>query len=196
MLKRQLFHAFPIAFMLAGGCSSMTPTEQGVLGGGALGGVTGAVIGNAVGNTGAGAVIGTGVGALAGGATGHAIEKSENRAIAQAAAQQEAQQASRQLGMTDIVQMTQGGVSDQVIIGQIRSTGSIYQLSPTDIQWLKDGRVSDAVILEMQQSASRARPVVYGRPAVRPLYVAEPVYVYPPPPVVGVGFSYGRCRHW
>jgi uncharacterized protein YcfJ len=195
-MKLRMVHLSPMMFVLATGCASMTPTEQGVLGGGALGGVTGAIVGNAVGNTGAGAAIGAGVGALAGGATGNAIERAENRAVVQAQAQQQAQQTVRQLGMTDIVQMTQGGVSDQVIIGQIHSTGSIYTLSPTDIQWLKDNRVSDAVIMEMQQSASRVRPVVYGRPPARAVYVAEPVYVYPPPPVVGVGFGFGHCRHW
>ena len=95
--------------------------------------------------------------------------------------------------MTDIVQMANGQVSDAVIIGQIRSTGSSYTLSPTDIQWLKNNSVSDGVILEMQQTAGR-RPVVYGRP--RPVYVVEePVYVGPPP-VVGVGFSYGHGRRW
>jgi len=175
------------------GCSSLTPTENGVLGGGALGGVTGAVVGHALGNTGAGAVIGTGVGAVAGGLTGNAIEESERKQVRAVAAQQ---QAARQLGLTDIVQMTQGRVSDSVIIGQIRSTGSFYQLSSTDIQWLKDNGVSDAVVVEMQQTASRGRPVAYGRP-VQPVYVVEqPVYVGPPPPVIGVGFGYGHYRHW
>lgn len=194
-MKLKPVRLLPTLFVFAAGCASMSPTEQGVLGGGALGGVTGAVVGNAVGNTGAGAAIGAGVGALAGGLTGNAVEQAEHRAVAQATAQQQAQQVARQLGMTDIVQMTQGGVSDQVIIGQIQSTGSVYALSPADIQWLKDNRVSDGVIMEMQQSQNRVRPVVYGRPN-RPVYVAEPVYVYPPPPVIGVGFGYGRCRHW
>lgn len=166
------------------GCASLSPTENGVLGGGAIGGLTGAAIGNAAGNTGAGAAIGAGVGALTGGLAGNAVEKAENKAIAQ--------QQARQLGLTDVVQMANGQVSDAVIIGQIRSTGSTYNLSPTDIQWLKNNGVSDAVVLEMQQ-ASR-RPVVYGRP--RPVYVVEdPVYVAPPP-VVGVGFHYGHCRRW
>lgn len=180
-----------VASCVAPGCASMTPTEQGVLGGGALGGITGALVGNAVGNTGAGAAVGAGVGALAGGLTGNAVEQSEQRAVAQAAAIQQ----QRQLPLTDIVQMTQGGLSDPVIIGQIRSTGSVYSLTPAELQWLKDSGVHDAVILEMQQTAARPRPMVYGRPH-RPVYVVEqPVFVGPPP-VVGVGFSYGRCRHW
>lgn len=180
-MRRLLFTFSMVLTCGITGCASLTPTENGVLGGGALGGVTGAVIGNAVGNTGAGAAIGAGVGALAGGLTGNSIEKAENKAVAQAQA--------RQLGLTDIVQMANGQVSDAVIIGQIRSTGSSYTLSPTDIQWLKNNGVSDGVILEMQQSAHR-RPVVYGRP--RPVYVVEEPICYGPPPVVGVGFHYGR----
>lgn len=174
------------------GCASMTPTEQGVLGGGALGGVTGAIVGNAVGNTGAGAAIGAGVGALAGGLTGNSVEQAEHRAVAQANAAQQ----QRQLALTDIAQMTAGGLSDAVIIGQIRTTGSVYNLSPAELQWLKDAGVHDAVVLEMQQTAARPRPLVHGR-GPRPVYVVEqPVFVGPPPPVVGVGFSYGHCRHW
>ncbi|MBX7102962.1 MAG: hypothetical protein K1X57_02700 [Gemmataceae bacterium] len=172
------------------GCSSLTPTENGVLGGGALGGVTGALIGKSLGNTGAGAAIGAGVGAVAGGVTGNAVEQAENKAVARATFQQQ-QQAARQLGLTDVVQMAQGKVSDPVIIGQIRTTGSRYNLSTTDIQWLKDNGVSDAVVMEMQQTASRPAPVVYARQ--RPVYVVEePVFVGPPPPVVGVGFYHGR----
>ncbi|MFL5329598.1 MAG: glycine zipper domain-containing protein [Gemmataceae bacterium] len=179
--------------ILAGsvGCSTLTPTENGVLGGGAVGGVTGAVVGHALGNTAAGAVIGTGVGAVAGGLTGNAIEQSENRQAVAVAAQQ---QAARQLGMTEVVQLSQARTSDAVIISQIRATGSVYQLSPTDIQWLKDNGVSDPVVIEMQLTASR-RPVVYGR-APRPVYVVEEPYYYGPPAVVGVGFGYRPYRRW
>ena len=103
-------------------------------------------------------------------------------------------QAARQLGLTDIVQLSAGKASDAVIIGQIRSTGSVYMLSAADLQWLKDSGVSDGVVIEMQQTASRGRPVVYGRH--RPVYVVEePVYVGPPP-VIGIGFGCGPHRRW
>jgi uncharacterized protein YcfJ len=187
MLRIMLFSATLVSL----GCSSLTPTENGVLGGGALGGVAGALIGNATGNTAAGAAIGTGIGAIAGGLTGNAVEQAEHKAVARAERQQAA---ARQLGMTDVVQMSQSKVSDAVIIGQIRTTNSTYQLSPTDIQWLKENGVSDNVVLEMQQTSTRARPVVYGRP--RPIYVyEEPVFIGPPP-VVGFGVSYGHGRRW
>ena len=53
------------------GCESMTHTEKGVLGGGAIGAGTGALIGSATGHAGAGAVIGAAVGGLSGGLIGN-----------------------------------------------------------------------------------------------------------------------------
>ena len=171
------------------GCSTLSPTENGVLGGGALGGVTGAVIGNALGNTGAGAAVGAVTGAVAGGLVGNAAEESEKKQAVQAANAR----AARQLGLTDIVQMSQSKISDAVLVGQIRASGSVYTLSAGDLQWLKENGVSDGVVIEMQQTVNRPR-VAYGRS--RPVYVVEePVYVGPPP-VVGVGVTYGHYRRW
>src|SRR5205823_13225256 len=62
----------PFVF-LAGGCESISHTDKGVLGGGAVGGATGALIGSATGHTGAGAAIGAGAGALTGALIGNAI---------------------------------------------------------------------------------------------------------------------------
>ena len=54
----------PAALVLAlGACAEMTPTQQNVLGGSALGAVGGAAIGSLSGNDGMGALIGAGVGA-------------------------------------------------------------------------------------------------------------------------------------
>src|SRR6266852_1548565 len=102
--------------LLACGCSSMSNTDRGVLGGGAIGAGTGAIIGHAAGNTAAGALIGAGVGAVSGGLIGNAVDKSEEKAKAEAIATQQARQA---LGINDVVQMTQQHISDDIIIGQI-----------------------------------------------------------------------------
>lgn len=48
------------------GCSNMSPSEQRVLSGAAIGTVGGAAIGSISGNAGAGALIGAGAGALGG----------------------------------------------------------------------------------------------------------------------------------
>jgi outer membrane lipoprotein SlyB len=172
------------------GCESMTHTERGAVGGGLLGGTAGALIGSTSGNTGAGAAIGAGLGALSGGLIGNSVEESENRTRAEMAAA--AAPAPGQMTLTDVAQLGQQGVSDQVIIGQIRSTHSVFHLTPEQIGWLKQMNVSDAVVMEMQATATRvpvAHPRVYARP-VRPVVFVEPL----PPPPIGFGFSYIHCR--
>ena len=170
--------------LLACGCASMSNTDRGVVGGGVLGGATGAIVGSAVRHPVAGALIGAGVGAVSGGLIGNAVDKSEAKAEAQAVA---AQQARAQIGMTEVVQLAQQHISDDIIIGQIRGSGSVYNLSAQDIVWLKQNGLSDVVIREMQATIYRYPRQVY---TAAPVYVVEP----PPPPVaVGIGFGY-RCR--
>jgi hypothetical protein len=155
----------------------MSNTDKGVLGGGAVGAGTGAIIGHAAGNTAAGALIGAGVGAVSGGLIGNAVDKSEEKAKAEAVA---VQQARQELGINDVIQMTRDHISDDVIIGQIRTSPTVFRLTYQDISTLKQNGVSDLVIHEMQNT-------VYRYP--RRVYVVEPS---PPPVAVGVGFGYGR----
>jgi hypothetical protein len=84
--------------------------------------------------------------------------------------------------------MAQAHVTDDVIISQIRTTGSVFQLSTNDIVWLKTSGVSDPVVQEMQASATRYPRRVY---TAVPVY-AEPVYVEPPPVAFGVGIGFRR----
>jgi hypothetical protein len=167
----------------AAGCSTLNHTENGALAGGGIGAATGALIGHATGHTAGGALIGAGAGALAGGLIGHAADQSDKRqAIAQA---------QRQVGITEVAQMAQQHISDDVIINQILSSGSVYQLSSQDTIWLKQNGVSDRVIEVMMNTSRYPRRVytavpVYGEPA----YVVEPA---PPPVSVGVGVV-GRIR--
>ncbi len=194
MNRERLVSVLVLPALLAGGCAAMSNTERGVGTGGLIGAGTGALIGKATGHTGAGALIGAGVGALSGGLIGNAVDESERRTEARIAAAT-APAPRGPLVVTEVVQMAQAHISDSVIISQMRSTGSVFQLSANDTIWLKQQGVSDVVIQEMLASASRAPRRVY---TATPVY-AQPVYVYePPPPVaVGVGFGYthsGRCR--
>jgi len=172
--------------LVPAGCSSMNDTEKGAVAGGALGGVTGGIIGHALHNTGAGALVGAAAGAVGGGLIGNAMDEQKKETDAKIAAT-----AQRPvLGVTDIVQMVRQGMSDTVIINEIRTTGSVfYNLSPNDLAFLHQNGVDDAVITEMQTTVQRVPQRVY---TAAPVY-AQPVYVYdPPPPVaVGVGFGYG-----
>ena len=91
------------------------------------------------------------------------------------------------LGMTDVAQMAQAHVSDELIIGQIHATNAVFHLSATDLIWLKQNNVSDRVVQEMQATASAAPPAV--------ATVAAPTYVVEPAAPVYVGFDYGYYRH-
>jgi hypothetical protein len=156
-----------------------------------IGAGTGALIGNATGHTAAGALIGAGVGAVSGGLIGNAIDESEKKTEARVAAATTPPHGGP-LGITDIVQMAQSHISDDLIISQIRSSGSIFQLSSNDTIWLKQQGVSDRVIEEMLASATRYPRRVYTPTAVYP----QPVYVVEPAPVsVGFGYRYG-WRRW
>jgi hypothetical protein len=169
--------------MLLNGCESMSNTDKGVLAGGALGAGTGAIIGSATRHTGAGAVIGTAVGAVAGGLTGHAIDESEKKQQAALAA---AQTAHGPVSIGDVIQLTHQHVGDDIIINQIRTTGTVFNLTVDDITVLKQNGVSDPVVREMQATAYRYPRRVYREvPAVQPVIVEQA----PPPPVVGVGIS-------
>ena len=164
--------------VLVSGCQSMNSTEKGAVAGGGIGAGTGALVGHAVGNTGAGAVIGGLAGALVGGAVGNDIDKEKEREARLAAA-------PPPLQLTDVASMAQQHISDGIIVNQIRTTGSVYQLTADQIVWLRQQGVSEPVIAEMQATAYRLP---------RRIYTPGPVVVYepaPPPPVsVGVGIGF------
>jgi hypothetical protein len=157
----------------------MSNTDRGVLGGGAIGTGVGAAIGSLTGHTGAGAAIGAITGAVGGGLIGNAADERERK---EQAARIAAANAHPPLSLEEIANLTQQHVSDEIIITQIRTTGSVYNLTAEQIVWLRQVGVSERVIQEMQLTAQYPQPV----------YVVDP----PPPPVhVGVGFGFGRCWH-
>jgi hypothetical protein len=188
MNPKRLSNALILSILFACGCSSMSETEKGTGLGGLIGAGTGALIGNATGHTGAGALIGAGVGAVSGGLIGHAVDECDKKTdvkIAAAAAQQ------GPMGITDVVYLAQQHVTDEVIISQIRSTHSMFQLSAGDTVWLKQQGVSDAVVQEMLATANRYPRRVY---SAAPVY-SQPVYVVEPPPPVAVGFGFGYSHY-
>ena len=58
------------------------------------------------------------------------------------------------LGLADVKELARAGVSDEVIISQIRNSHSVYQLSTAEIIDLKDAGVSEKVIDFMINTAS------------------------------------------
>jgi hypothetical protein len=170
----------------------MSNTDKGVLAGGALGATAGALVGGTRHATGPGAIIGGALGAVAGGLTGHAIDKSEQKQQAQLAAAEAARRPM--LSYQELVQLTQSGASDDVIINQIRVSGSLYYPTANDILYLQNNGVREPVIREVQATAYRQPRAVYtAAPAVQPVYVVQPA---PPPPAVGFGVTYVGGRRW
>jgi hypothetical protein len=72
---------------------------------------------------------------------------------------------SQPLGLADVKMLAKSGVSDEVIISQIRNSRTIYHLSAADILDLKDAGVSEKVIDFMINTPTQFRPV---RPAPPP----------------------------
>ena len=182
---------------LIGGCAGASHTAEGAGVGALLGTGTGALLGSATGNTGAGALLGLGAGTLIGGAIGNENDRREKESLVQAKNEAEAKAGhGTPLGMTDVIQLARQNMGDEVIINQIRSTNSTFQLSTEDLRSLKENGVSDRVIVEMQNR----RPYVDRGPQYAPYpyrhryyYGPPPPVIYygpppPPPPVVGVGF--------
>src|SRR5438093_978203 len=195
----------PVLVALATGSSGCSTTDNTTKGAG-IGGAIGTGAGLAVGAATHHPILGAAVGGLTGAGVGAAVgadkdEKIQEKRDIQYATAVANAQAQQRMGITDVIHMVQQGHDEQVIVNQIRTTGSTFQLSPNDLDFLKANNVPPRVIAEMQNA--HAQPVLVGRP--RPVVVREgPDVVYAPgPPVVVVGRPYpyyyggfGYCRRW
>ncbi len=159
--------------MLMAGCETPygTPdrTATGALTGGAIGAGTGAIIGNYSGHhTAEGAAIGGAIGLLTGGIIGNAMDQQQRQMLARQNPQTlERIEQGQPLGLADIKALARAGVSDEVIISQIRASRVVYRLTTAEILDLKEGGVSERVIDFMINT-----PTLYTPPPPR----------YPPPP--------------
>ena len=155
-----------IALLLAG-CISGPNARSGSVAGGLTGGAIGAIAGAPKNKS----LEGAAIGALAGTAVGGVIGDQVDREVAQVEAQQQLYlQNARQnaITMDKLIQMTQAGLADQLIINQIHNDGVVAVLSSEDLVSLKENGVSDRVIAAWQKTpplgtaipASRGRPVI------------------------------------
>jgi hypothetical protein len=166
------------------GCSSMNNTEKGMAGGALVGTGAGALIGR--GNP-AAMVLGGVVGTMVGGVAGNAQDARDDRkAWAQANANAQAAQAQRMVTVPEVIQLSQRGTHETLIINQINANGC-QPITSNDIIDMQGQGVSPNVIAAMQQRG--ARPVVVA-PA-RVIYDPYPPPYPPPPPPVGVGVAVG-----
>lgn len=141
---------------------SRVQQQRGATVGGLAGAVIGAVIGDNNNEAGAGAAIGGVVGAVAGGVLGNAADKErayvgQQRAINQSATRQfysppQYVPPQTAVGLSDVIQMSRSGLSENVIINQIQSRGVTTQIQVPDILELHRQGVSENVITSMQRA--------------------------------------------
>jgi len=146
---------------------------------------TGALIGTGVGaasgaliagghHSAEGALIGGALGAITGGLIGNSLDQQERARLQVQAPQTYARiDQGQPLTLADIKAMARAGISDNVIISQIRATRTAYRLSAADIIDLHDAGVSSAVIDYMVNAAGMA-----AAPQPAPVVVEQA----PPPP--------------
>jgi hypothetical protein len=189
MTRRFLTVATALAVLpFSVGCSSMSNTGKDALVGGGLGAGVGALVDRATGGKGGtGAIVGGTAGALIGGAIGNEQDQKEK-----AAAQARAYAAAHPpVTVDDVIRLAQDRTPESVIVNQIRSTNSVYQLTTEDVERLNANGVSQAVIIEMQNRRGDCPPRTryVAVPAGPPAYylAPAPVIYAPPPPPVGVG---------
>lgn len=134
-------------FMLLVGCESKAGT--GALAGAGLGALSGGLIaGNAT-----GVLVGGAIGAAAGGLIGAALDEQDRKIMEQHSPQTLQRIDSReQLTIYDVEALSKNGISDDVIIGQIQNTGSVFYLTTDQIIELKQAGVSEKVIEYMVQT--------------------------------------------
>ena len=169
----------------------------GTVTGGAFGAITGAIIGGR-GNRSEGALIGAGIGALTGRVIGAQKDTVDRQVAANGfAAATRANTRAVQLAVTntDLVQMAQAGLSENVIIGAIRNRGGRFDLSPQGLIALKQAGVSDRVVAAAQ-SATTAEGVQPTRVITSPSRLAPPAVIVKPAHVYRhPSYYYGRRPH-
>ena len=128
-------------------------------------------------------MIGAAIGAIAGGLIGHSMDQEQQERLRAEAPQTYVRVDQGQpLGLADIKALAKAGVSDEVIISQIKNSHTVFKLSSADIIDLHNSGVSDAVVnfmLNTQNTADAAS-------------TSTTVVQTAPPPAAGG--NRGRCR--
>ena len=186
-------------FLAFAGCQSYHPnTTLGGLLGGTTGGLVGASIGSHDGKSGEGALIGAVAGGLTGAAIGNQADQANQRAREDA--QQDAAEAQQSaVTMEQVYLMTQSGLSDELILNQIRNNGIDRRVTTNDVIQLKSYGVSEEVIRQMQNTGTRSeigsphsypsQPAIHVVPGVP---ACQQVPVFRPPPVFWHGPAHRR----
>ena len=144
--------AFLMVTLVAGlaltGCYTPQGRPDYTASGALAGGATGAVIGSMASHGhGPGAIVGGAMGAIVGGLIGHGLDQEqEARLRAQSPQTMQRVEQGQPLTEQDVEALAQAGISDDLIISQIRNSRTVYHLTTADIIALKNSGVSERVI--------------------------------------------------
>ena len=162
-------------------------TASGALAGAA----TGAVIGSAAGGDPGSAVLGAAVGTIVGSLIGHGLDQAQESQLRTEAPQTlQRLEEGQPLTVQDVRALARAGISDDLIISQIRNSRTIYHLTTADIIALKNEGISERVIDFMintpsqMESSAQVGGVVGQTPPPPP---SQTIIVAPGPDYVWVG---------
>ena len=202
------------------GCMSPQGQPDYTASGALAGGATGAIVGSMAGRGGPAPLVGAAVGAVVGGLIGHGMDQAQEAQLrAQAPQTLERVEQSQPLTVVDVKSLVKAGVSDDLVISQIRNSRTVYHLNTAEIVDLKNSGVSEKIIDFMINTPTQIQSAqaagVIGNAAPAPLI--EQVVVAPAPDYVWVGGAwlwfgdrwiwhpgywhrplhpYGYGRHW
>jgi hypothetical protein len=87
-------------------------------------------------------------------------------------------------GVQDVVKLAQAGMSDDIILSQVKNTGAVYNLTADQIIFLKNQHVSETVIKALMTGTGTPAPAIAPAPMAPP--VSYPAPAPAPAPVVTV----------
>ena len=175
-------------------------TGTGALVGGAMGALTGAAVGGYR-HGGQDSLIGAAAGLVAGGLIGYTMDREQEARLKSQAPQTYAHVDQGQpLTVADVRALAKAGITEDVIIGQIANSHTVFHLSSNDIIDLRDSGVTDKVVNYMINTpntvAAAPAPAVEVAPPPAPV---ETVVVAPAPDYVWAPGEYvwdGRVWVW
>jgi hypothetical protein len=167
-----------VAGISMAGCYSPLGRPDYTASGALAGGATGAIVGSMARHPGPGALVGGAVGAVIGGLIGHGMDQTQEAQLrAQAPQTLQRVEQGQPLAVTDVQALAHAGISDDLIISQIRNSRTVYHLTTADIIALKNAGVSERVIDFMINTPSQIEPAQVGG-------VVGPTPPPPPPETV------------
>ena len=179
-----------IAGISLSGCYNPQGRPDYTASGALAGGATGAIVGSMARHPGPGAVVGGAVGAIVGGLIGHGMDQAQEAQLrAQSPQTLQRVEQGQPLTVEDVQSLAKAGISDDLIISQIRNSRTVYHLTTEDIIALKNAGVSERVIDFMintptQIPSAEVAGVVGPTPPPPP---PETIVVAPGPDYVWVG---------